>query len=84
VDCLRKELWAFLGSLHRGGFLSGTVTAIERSGVFVGLDDGPDRPALASTGIGRTVIVDGTGEYGHAAQDGSGHAACHPCASEDS
>ncbi|MDF3140033.1 MULTISPECIES: S1 RNA-binding domain-containing protein [unclassified Streptomyces] len=48
------ELWAFLESLHRGEILSGTVAAIERFGVFVALDDGPDHPTLP--GVGFIVI----------------------------
>ncbi|MFJ9359385.1 S1 RNA-binding domain-containing protein [Streptomyces mirabilis] len=45
------ELWAFLESLHRGEFLSGTVAAIERFGVFVVLDDGPDHPVFPGVGF---------------------------------
>ncbi|WP_351237424.1 S1 RNA-binding domain-containing protein [Streptomyces sp. NPDC002133] len=45
------ELWAFLESLHRGEILSGTVAAIERFGVFVALDDGPDHPTLPGVGF---------------------------------
>ncbi|WP_405817638.1 S1 RNA-binding domain-containing protein [Streptomyces sp. NBC_00838] len=45
------ELWAFLESLHRGEILSGTVTAIERFGVFVALDNGPDHPVLPGVGF---------------------------------
>ncbi|MET8413606.1 S1 RNA-binding domain-containing protein [Streptomyces sp. NPDC005195] len=45
------ELWAFLESVHRGEFLSGTVTAIERFGVFVALDDGPDHPVFPGVGF---------------------------------
>lgn len=45
------ELWAFLDSLHRGEFLSGTVAAIERFGVFVALDDGPDHPVFPGVGF---------------------------------
>ncbi|MFJ4609528.1 S1 RNA-binding domain-containing protein [Streptomyces griseus] len=45
------ELWAFLESLHRGDILSGTVVAIERFGVFVALDDGPDHPTLPGVGF---------------------------------
>ncbi|KAB1973002.1 S1 RNA-binding domain-containing protein [Streptomyces triticiradicis] len=44
-------LWAFLESLHLGEFLSGTVTAIESFGVFVGLDDGPDHPVFPGVGF---------------------------------
>ena len=35
------ELRAFLESLHCGEVLSGTFTGVERSGVFLELDDGP-------------------------------------------
>ncbi|MFD4030753.1 S1 RNA-binding domain-containing protein [Streptomyces sp. NPDC058637] len=45
------ELWAFPESLHRGEILSGTVTAIERFGVFVALDDGPDHPVFPGVGF---------------------------------
>lgn len=45
------ELWAFLESLHYGEILSGTVTAIERFGVFVALDDGPDHPVFPGVGF---------------------------------
>jgi small subunit ribosomal protein S1 len=45
------ELWAFLKSLHRGEILSGTVRAIERFGVFVALDDGPDHPVFPGVGF---------------------------------
>lgn len=45
------ELWAFLKSLHRGDILAGTVAAIERFGVFVALDDGPDHPTLPGVGF---------------------------------
>ncbi|KIZ18765.1 S1 RNA-binding domain-containing protein [Streptomyces natalensis] len=45
------ELWAFLSSLPRGEILSGTVTAIERFGVFVSLDDGPDHPVFPGVGF---------------------------------
>ncbi|MFF1958238.1 S1 RNA-binding domain-containing protein [Streptomyces sp. NPDC058220] len=45
------ELWAFLESLHRGEILSGTVAAIERFGIFVELDDGPDHPTLPGVGF---------------------------------
>lgn len=44
-------LWAFLESLHRGEILSGTVAAIERFGVFVALDDGPDHPMFPGVGF---------------------------------
>ncbi|MFE9773628.1 S1 RNA-binding domain-containing protein [Streptomyces sp. NPDC005931] len=45
------ELWAFLKSRHRGEILSGTVAAIERFGVFVSLDDGPDHPVFPGVGF---------------------------------
>ncbi|MDW5327958.1 S1 RNA-binding domain-containing protein [Plantactinospora sp. KLBMP9567] len=45
------ELWSFLESLHRGELLSGTVAAIERFGVFVALDDGPDHPVFPGVGF---------------------------------
>ncbi|WP_030708080.1 S1 RNA-binding domain-containing protein [Streptomyces sp. NRRL F-2580] len=45
------ELWAFLESLHRGEILSGAVAAIERFGVFVALDSGPDHPTLPGVGF---------------------------------
>ncbi|MET8131449.1 S1 RNA-binding domain-containing protein [Streptomyces sp. NPDC005251] len=45
------ELWAFLKSLQHGAILSGTVTAIERFGVFVALDDGPDHPVFPGVGF---------------------------------
>ncbi|MFE5753200.1 S1 RNA-binding domain-containing protein [Streptomyces massasporeus] len=45
------ELWAFLESLHDGAFVSGTVSAIERFGVFVALDDGPGHPVFPGVGF---------------------------------
>jgi small subunit ribosomal protein S1 len=45
------ELWAFLDSLHSGEILSGTVTAIERFGVFVALDVGPGHPIHPGVGF---------------------------------
>jgi small subunit ribosomal protein S1 len=45
------ELWSFLGSLHCGEILPGTVAAIERFGVFVALDDGPAHPTLPGVGF---------------------------------
>ncbi|MEU6167832.1 S1 RNA-binding domain-containing protein [Streptomyces tanashiensis] len=45
------ELWAFLGSLRHGDVLSGTVATIERFGVFVALDDGPDHPLFPGVGF---------------------------------
>ncbi|WP_349362157.1 S1 RNA-binding domain-containing protein [Streptomyces sp. H27-C3] len=48
------EMWAFLESLRCGELLAGTVTAIERFGVFVALDDGPGHPE--SPGVGFITI----------------------------
>ncbi|MGW7824947.1 S1 RNA-binding domain-containing protein [Streptomyces puniciscabiei] len=45
------ELWTFLESLHCGEIHSGTVTAIERFGVFVALDDGLDHPVFPGVGF---------------------------------
>ncbi|GAB2765427.1 S1 RNA-binding domain-containing protein [Streptomyces bullii] len=45
------ELCTFLESLRCGELLSGTVTAIERFGVFVALDDGPDHPVFPGVGF---------------------------------
>ncbi|MFC5753255.1 S1 RNA-binding domain-containing protein [Actinomadura rugatobispora] len=45
------ELWGFLASLRPGEVLSGTVAAIERFGVFVDLDDGPDHPVFPGVGF---------------------------------
>src|SRR5918911_3363333 len=45
------ELWTFLESLHCGEILSGTITAIERFGVFVALDDGPAHPVFPGVGF---------------------------------
>lgn len=45
------ELWTFLESLHCGQILSGTVAAIERFGVFVALNDGPDHPIFPGVGF---------------------------------
>ncbi|WP_432014102.1 S1 RNA-binding domain-containing protein [Streptomyces sp. HD1123-B1] len=45
------ELRTFLESLRRGEPLSGTVAAIERFGVFVALDDGPDHPVFPGVGF---------------------------------
>lgn len=45
------ELRAFLKSLHIGEIMSGTVTAIERFGVFVDLDEGPGHPTLPGVGF---------------------------------
>ncbi|MER5181684.1 S1 RNA-binding domain-containing protein [Streptomyces sp. NPDC002896] len=61
------ELWAFLRSLHRGEILSGTVTAIERFGVFVALDDGPDHPVFP--GVGFITIPELSWRHFEAASD---------------
>ncbi|MFF7340546.1 S1 RNA-binding domain-containing protein [Streptomyces sp. NPDC008163] len=45
------ELWTFLGSLHDGEILTGTVAAIERFGVFVALDKGPEHPIFPGVGF---------------------------------
>ncbi|MGW4850215.1 S1 RNA-binding domain-containing protein [Streptomyces sp. NPDC004288] len=45
------ELWTFLKSRRRGEILSGTIAAIERFGVFVALDDGPDHPGFPGVGF---------------------------------
>ncbi|MFJ9004223.1 S1 RNA-binding domain-containing protein [Streptomyces canus] len=45
------ELWAFLKRLRRGEFLAGTVAAIERFGVFVALDEGPEHPVYPGVGF---------------------------------
>lgn len=45
------ELWAFLSSLSLGEILAGTVASIERFGVFVALDDGPDHPVFPGVGF---------------------------------
>ncbi|TRV81056.1 S1 RNA-binding domain-containing protein [Streptomyces sp. 130] len=45
------ELWTFLGSLHRGEILTGTVASIERFGVFVALDEGPAHPVFPGVGF---------------------------------
>lgn len=45
------ELWAFLKRLRRGEVLAGTVAAIERFGVFVALDEGPDHPVYPGVGF---------------------------------
>ncbi|MEU4275939.1 S1 RNA-binding domain-containing protein [Streptomyces tanashiensis] len=45
------ELWAFLESLRHGEILSGTISVIERFGVFVALDDGPGHPAFPGVGF---------------------------------
>ncbi|WP_307821773.1 S1 RNA-binding domain-containing protein [Streptomyces coffeae] len=45
------ELRMFLESLSPGELLSGTVAALERFGVFVALDDGPDHPVFPGVGL---------------------------------
>lgn len=45
------ELDAFLASYRVGDLVSGTVAAIERFGVFVQLDDGPDHPFFPGVGF---------------------------------
>ncbi|MET8340402.1 S1 RNA-binding domain-containing protein [Streptosporangium canum] len=45
------QLWAYLKALRPGQRLSGTVAAIERFGVFVDLDDGPDHPVFPGVGF---------------------------------
>ncbi|MFF4006706.1 S1 RNA-binding domain-containing protein [Streptomyces sp. NPDC001717] len=45
------ELWAFLKSLRLGEILSGRIASIERFGVFVALDDGPEHPVFPGVGF---------------------------------
>lgn len=45
------ELWAFIGGLRVGEVLRGTVAAVERFGVFVALDDGPEHPLFPGVGF---------------------------------
>ncbi|MGW2748710.1 S1 RNA-binding domain-containing protein [Streptomyces sp. NPDC001450] len=45
------ELWAFLKTLRAGEILSGRIGSIERFGVFVALDDGPDHPVFPGVGF---------------------------------
>lgn len=45
------ELWAFLKTLRAGEILSGQIGSIERFGVFVALDDGPDHPVFPGVGF---------------------------------
>ncbi|MFE7571477.1 S1 RNA-binding domain-containing protein [Streptomyces sp. NPDC057539] len=45
------ELWAFLKSRRVGEILSGRIASIERFGVFVALDDGPDHPVFPGVGF---------------------------------
>ncbi|MFJ6755056.1 S1 RNA-binding domain-containing protein [Streptomyces sp. NPDC091273] len=46
-----SELWAYLKPLRVGATLSGRVVSIERFGVFVALDDGPDHPVHPGVGF---------------------------------
>ncbi|MFI6006923.1 S1 RNA-binding domain-containing protein [Streptomyces sp. NPDC051366] len=45
------ELWAFLKTLRAGEIVSGQIGSIERFGVFVALDDGPDHPVFPGVGF---------------------------------
>ncbi|MFD4585838.1 S1 RNA-binding domain-containing protein [Streptomyces sp. NPDC058434] len=45
------ELREFLGSLHHGDLLTGTVAAVEPFGVSVALDDGLDHPLFPGVGF---------------------------------
>jgi ribosomal protein S1 len=45
------ELWAFLRPLRQGDILTGTIAAIERYGVFVALDEGPEHPVFPGVGF---------------------------------
>jgi small subunit ribosomal protein S1 len=45
------ELSGFLARLRPGELLSGTVAAIERFGVFVALDAGPEHPVFPGVGF---------------------------------
>ncbi|MYQ86878.1 S1 RNA-binding domain-containing protein [Streptomyces sp. SID4936] len=52
VDAMEnRELWAFLNSLRTGDVLSGRIASIERFGVFVALDSGPDHPVFPGVGF---------------------------------
>ncbi|GAA2461804.1 hypothetical protein GCM10010433_75120 [Streptomyces pulveraceus] len=46
-----RELRAFLNSLRTGDVLSGRIASIERFGVFVVLDEGPDHPVFPGVGF---------------------------------
>ncbi|MFB7286947.1 S1 RNA-binding domain-containing protein [Actinacidiphila glaucinigra] len=48
---LHPELWSFLASLRPGERTTGTIASIERFGVFVALDDGPDHPVFPGVGF---------------------------------
>lgn len=45
------ELWTFLKPLRHGEIMSGTIAAIERFGVFVALDEGPEHPVFPGVGF---------------------------------
>ncbi|MBJ6636717.1 S1 RNA-binding domain-containing protein [Streptomyces sp. I5] len=45
------QLWTFLKSQRVGEILSGRIASIERFGVFVALDDGPDHPVFPGVGF---------------------------------
>ncbi|MFG2999799.1 S1 RNA-binding domain-containing protein [Streptomyces sp. NPDC048340] len=45
------ELWAFLKTLRAGEMLSGQISSVERFGVFVALDDGPEHPVFPGVGF---------------------------------
>ncbi|RPE43951.1 small subunit ribosomal protein S1 [Streptomyces sp. Ag109_O5-1] len=47
----KPELWTFLKGLRPGEVLDGTVAAIERFGVFVALDEGPEHPVFPGVGF---------------------------------
>ncbi|MEV7392648.1 MULTISPECIES: S1 RNA-binding domain-containing protein [unclassified Streptomyces] len=47
----KPELWTFLKGLRHGEVLDGTVAAIERFGVFVALDEGPEHPVYPGVGF---------------------------------
>ncbi|MGW4650409.1 S1 RNA-binding domain-containing protein [Kitasatospora sp. NPDC004289] len=61
------ELWAFLKSLRTGEVLSGRIGSIERFGVFVTLDDGPDHPVFP--GVGFITIPELSWRHFEAASD---------------
>lgn len=48
---LHPELWSFLASLRPGAWMTGTIASIERFGVFVALDEGPDHPVFPGVGF---------------------------------
>lgn len=61
------DLWAFLKPLQEGQILPGTIAAIERFGVFVALDDGPDHPVFP--GVGFITIPELSWRHFEAASD---------------